>query len=73
MSEFVEAAECEKCKGPLVRKENIFRLRGRRKVHDDLGVSTFDRGGDGYPGLCCEECVRVHPTKEWIDALDAKK
>jgi hypothetical protein len=28
------------------------------------------KDGVKYPGLCCEDCVQLYPTKEWIDALN---
>lgn len=69
---FVEAAACTKCNGPLVRKEELFALRdGNRSVLEALGI--FPRGFKKYPGLCCENCVILYPTKEWIDALGDRK
>ncbi len=65
---FVELIECPKCAGELVRKEGIFAIRGDRPVLAALGVVT--RGRKEYPGLCCEECVELYPTKEWIEALN---
>jgi hypothetical protein len=69
MSEFVEATACTKCQGALVRKDGVFALRGGdRPALEALGVVS--QGRKRYPGLCCEDCVMIYPTKEWIDALN---